>query len=292
MDGYRRFPKDEEFKREFMDKDIYSFRNRNYLLSKLENYNRKEPVNVASYTIEHIMPQNPNLSSEWREELGIYWGKIHEEYLNTIGNLTLTGYNPELSDKPFRDKRDMKSGFKDSPLRLNHSLASLEHWNRNEIETRAEYLANKAIEIWAFPVLSSSSIAYREKARHSYGKIEYTLADHNDLQGDIRELFEQLRKRILNIDASVKEEIKKQYIAYKTTTNFVDIVPQKTALRLSLNMRFDQINDPKGICRDVTNLGRWGNGDVEVKLSSPYQINDVMDLIYQSYTLHSENAVE
>src|SRR5205085_6152001 len=88
-DSYRRFPTDEEFEREFVVKDVYSLRNRNYLLRKLENYGRKETVDVESYTIEHIMPQNPNLTGEWKADLGPQWKEIQAKYLHTIGNLTV-----------------------------------------------------------------------------------------------------------------------------------------------------------------------------------------------------------
>ena len=100
-----RYPKDAEFKREFMIKNIFEFRNRNYLLRKLENHNRKESVNVEGYTIEHIMPQNIKNSKHWQDELGPDWEEVQGKYLHTIGNLTLTGYNAELSNKSFNEKR-------------------------------------------------------------------------------------------------------------------------------------------------------------------------------------------
>ena len=78
---------------------------------------------------------------------------------------------------------------------------------------------------------------------------------------------------ILNLDPTVREECKKLYIAYKTATNFVDVEPQMKGLRLFLNMKFSEINDPRGLCRDVTTLGHHGNGDVEISLSSPDQLN-------------------
>lgn len=102
------------------------------------------------------------------------------------------------------------------------------------------------------------------------------------------ELFEALRKRIVNLDASVREEAKKLYIAYKTTTNFVDIVPQKSGLRLSLNMRFDEINDPDGKCDDITDKGRWGNGDIEIRVSSHDEIEYALFLIRQSFEKHTD----
>jgi uncharacterized protein with ParB-like and HNH nuclease domain/predicted transport protein len=289
-DSYRRFPRDEEFKEQLLIKDVYNFRSRNYLLRKLENYNKKELVNVESCTIEHIMPQNENLSDEWKKELGEKWREVHDKYLHTIGNLTLTGYNPELSDKSFKEKRDMEGGFADSPIRLNGSLAKLGHWNEKEILNRANILSDLAVQIWGFPelaeeVLNKYKIIEKEKPEKTY-----TIEDHPYLsQGEaMRPLFEELRKRILNLDSSVKEDILKLYIAYKTTTNFVDIVPQKSRLRLSLNMQFDEVNDPNGICKDVTDKGRWGNGDVEIGISNFKELSYIMFLIKQAFDKVSE----
>ena len=70
-----------------------------------------------------------------------------------MGNLTLTGYNSEYSDRPFKQKRDMEGGFKQSPLRLNAGLGSCEQWNEQAIRTRAEKLAKGAVDIWALPVM-------------------------------------------------------------------------------------------------------------------------------------------
>ena len=107
----------------------------------------------------------------------------------------------------------------------------------------------------------------------------------------MRALFEELRKRILNLDSSVKEEILKLYIAYKATTNFVDIVPLKSKLALSLNMKFDEINDPKGICRDVAGKSRWGNGDAEVGISKFEELDYAMFLIKQAFNKISEEIL-
>ncbi len=98
-------------------------------------------------------------------------------------------------------------------------------------------------------------------------------------------LFTQLRQRILNIDSSVKEEIKKLYVAYKTFTNFVDIIPQKSKLRISLNVEFGEINDPKGICRDITEIGKWGNGDVDFSVKSEEELEYAMTLIQQAFEI-------
>ena len=289
-DSYRRYPRNNEFKQELLIKDVYNFRSRNYLLRKLENHDRKEVVDVEGYTIEHIMPQKEGLSDAWKKELGEKWKEVHEKYLHTIGNLTLTGYNLELSFKSFKEKRDMKGGFADSPIRLNNSLANLEHWNETEILNRAKILIEMAIKIWPCPELDDEIIKKYKKVEETKLEKEYSIEDHPYLKNDspMRSLFNELRKRILNLDSSVTEEILKLYIAYKTTTNFVDVVPQKSKLRLSLNMRFDEINDLKGLCRDVTDKGRWGNGDVELGISSFDELDYAMYLIKQAYNKRTE----
>ena len=123
LPSYRRFPSDEEFKQRLSARDLYNFPRRSYWLRRLENFGRKERVPVDEYTIEHILPQNENLSAKWREALGSEWQRVQASWLHTLGNLTLTGYNGEYSDRPFAEKRDMSGGFKESPLRLNEGLA-------------------------------------------------------------------------------------------------------------------------------------------------------------------------
>ncbi|MGK0290034.1 MAG: hypothetical protein ACI86H_001489 [bacterium] len=147
----RRFPKNTEFITALMIKDIYHFRNRKYLLEKLENFERKETISIGNYTIEHIVPQNLNLSQEWQEELGDDWGSIQEIYLHTIGNLTLTAYNSELSDHSFTKKKAIEGGFNESPLHLNSFLGKVDYWNESNINKRAKELANIAIQIWKYP---------------------------------------------------------------------------------------------------------------------------------------------
>ncbi|MGI9275103.1 MAG: hypothetical protein ACR2PT_09710 [Endozoicomonas sp.] len=95
----------------------------------------------------------------------------------------------------------------------------------------------------------------------------------------------------MRADESIHEGYLKLYVVVKFDTNFVDVVPQASALRLSLNMKFDDIHDPKGLCKDTTNLGRWGNGDVEVKLSEVSELPYVMELVQQVLDLQigSEN---
>jgi uncharacterized protein with ParB-like and HNH nuclease domain/predicted transport protein len=282
LPSYRRFPEDDEFKREIQMRDLYNLRTRSYFLRRMENHDRKERVLVDEYTIEHILPQNENLSQAWRNALGPEWKRIQDTWLHTLGNLTLTGYNSEYSDRPFEEKRDMNGGFKQSPLKLNEGLGEIERWTEMEIENRAKRLANEATKVWRSPQLSQGILdAYKEadKPATSYG-----IEDHPYIaKGSVmRPIFEAFRKEVLALDPVVNEEFLKLYVAYKAETNFVDVVPQASRLRLSLNVAFHEVYDPKGLCKDVTELGRWGNGDVEVGLSSLDELPYVLGLVRQS----------
>lgn len=284
LPSYRRFPRDDEFRRDFESRDLYKSRIRSYWLRRLENHERKERVVLDEYTIEHIMPQNDNLPSQWRADLGAEWQRVHETWLHTLGNLTLTGYNSEYSDRPFKEKRDMPGGFKESPLRMNQGLGALERWDEEQIQIRAKRLSGVAIDVWRFPLLSEDALAtYRKPGAP---KSTYTISDHPALLSEkMRPLFEAFRREVLALDPCVMEEYLKLYVAYKAETNFVDVVPQWNALRLSLNMKWQDLIDPKGICIDVSGKGRWGNGDVEIKLTSLDELPYVIGLVRQSLEL-------
>lgn len=291
LPSYRRFPRDEEFHRDLQTRDLYHFRSRSYWLRRFETYGRKEHVPVDEYTIEHIMPQNEKLGAAWQASLGPDWQDVQQKWLHTLGNLTLTGYNSEYSDRPFGEKRDMEGGFKDSPLKLNAGLRQLEDWNEVEINKRAQTLAEQAVQVWGGPRLDDATLdSYRPKKAAGD---TYSMKDHPHLfSPNILPLFEAFRKAVLALDECVNEEFLKLYVAYKAETNFVDVVPQAKQLRLSLNMQFPAVNDPKGICKDVTGLGRWGNGNVEVKISKLDELPYIIGLVRQSLELQLGNDGE
>lgn len=292
LPSYRRFPSDEEFRRDLCTRDLYNFPRRSYWLRRLENHGRKERIAIDEYTIEHILPQNPKLSAAWRQSLGDEWSRIQEQYLHTLGNLTLTGYNAEYSDRPFADKRDMSGGFKESPLHLNVGLGQLADWNETAIRQRAIRLADRALYIWSMPALDPEILATYQPEAGTKPE-PYGIKDHPYLLSEpMRSLFEAFRKEVLALDPCVSEEFLKLYVAYKAETNFVDVVPQKSRLRLSLNLPFADIHDPKGWCKDVTDLGRWGNGDIEVGLKSLDELSYIMGLVRQSYERQMGNGLE
>jgi uncharacterized protein with ParB-like and HNH nuclease domain/predicted transport protein len=290
LPSYRRFPGDDEFQRDVKVRDLYNFRSRSYWLRRLENYGRKERVVVEDYTIEHILPQNEDLSKEWQTELGKEWQRVQQQWVHTLGNLTLTGYNSEYSDRPFAYKRDQvidrngnPVGFAHSPLKLNLGLGKVLAWDEAAIMARADRLSRDTALVWKSPQLAEDVLTAYRPTSAKPGQ-SYSMADHPFLSsGPIRELFEALRKSILTLDPCINEEFLKLYVAYKAETNFVDVVPQAKRLLLVLNLGIAEIEDPKGLCRDISNIGRWGNGDVEVGLSNTDELPYVLGLVRQSF---------
>lgn len=151
--SYKRFSSDYEVREKLQTKDIYHFRLRKYLLEALENYYHKEPIdlNTANYTIEHIMPQNIEHNLSWQQMLGEDWQEVHSLYLHTLGNLTITGYNAEMSNKSFWEKVNGESGFKHSHLKLSESIAQCDVWNKKAIQRRTNILTDIILKIWKYP---------------------------------------------------------------------------------------------------------------------------------------------
>lgn len=281
---YRRFPRDEEFKHEIKARDLYNIRSRSYWLRRLENHGRKEQVSVNEYTTEHIMPQK--LTEAWRSMLGDGWQRVHNDFLHTLGNLTLTRYNSEFSNHSFAEKRDMKGGFKNSPLNINDGLGQLETWNDAAIQSRANQLAEKAVAVWKAPDLPDASLdLYRSDVEPEQMQLPYTINDYKHLpeEGHVRELFDSLRKEVRALDRGVTEVFLKTVIAYKAETNFVNVIPQARGLKLILNLSFHELQDPEKMARDVAEIGSLGTGDVEVHLRNSTELPYIMGLVRQAF---------
>jgi uncharacterized protein with ParB-like and HNH nuclease domain len=163
--GSQRFPRDAEVVSSLKDKDMYNTKakTRAYFFDRIENHKNKEHVDVSSsdITIEHIFPQNPD--AIWRRSLdsGEY-STLAEKYLNTIGNLTLSGNNGKLGNKSFEAKRDMnidggEEGYKFSRLWLNRDLKDYTSWGVSKVEERAEAIANRFLEIWPEPIVDMNA---------------------------------------------------------------------------------------------------------------------------------------
>lgn len=284
LESYKAFPKDEAFEAEFLVKDIYNFRNWKYLLEKIENHDKKERISADNYTIEHIMPQNTKNSDARKKEIWENRREVYEKYLHTIGNITLTWYNSEYSDKSFQEKKAMDwKWFNYSPVGLNWMIKDTEVWNEEAIIKRAKQLAEFAKHVWWYKKLDDDTLAKYVVKESEHDKHEWTYANHKQLIWDMMELFQKLKEKILWLHPDVREEVQKLYIAFKYQTNFVDIEPQKTKLRLTLNMDFEEIKDPRWICKDVTWTGAWWNGNVSVHLGDESDLDYILWLIKQSF---------
>ncbi|GAA6889988.1 hypothetical protein CHC151_06330 [Helicobacter pylori] len=225
------------------------------------------------------MPQK--LDEEWKKALGQDYERIHNQYLHTIGNLTLTGYNQKYGNKSFQEKRGMEKGFKNSPLRLNQSLKDLESFGEEEIEKRANDLADWALKIWTYPKLDAETLEKYKPKKDKKEKKVYDLSSYK-FGSHSRELFDILSKEIKALDEKIAEKFNQDYISYIFDKNFVDIVVQTKDLKLYLNMKFNELQDEKNLARDMTNKGHLGNGDIEVKLETKENIPYCLGLIKQA----------
>jgi uncharacterized protein with ParB-like and HNH nuclease domain len=209
--GSQRFPKNKEVIDVFKLKDVYNIKskNRTYLLERLENFDNREPVMIEGnpdITIEHIFPQNPD--AKWKIELGTdEYNFIKENYLNTIGNLTLSGNNGRLGNKPFIFKRDLeKAGYKDSRLWLNKYLSIAEKWDKTEIERRFDLLAERFLKIWKYPAIEidesieNNEINIFEADEPKHKKLEYAIFFDQKLEiTQVSKLFLEVFKQLFEL---------------------------------------------------------------------------------------------
>ncbi len=285
LDSYKRFPSDEEFYREIKIKDIYNFQRSKYLLGKLENFDTKEKITLSNYSIEHIMPQT--LTDNWKQTLGENFDNIHSTYLNTLGNLTLTGYNSELSNHDFEKKRKMKNGFTYSPIRLNHMLKDINEWNEREIEYRGDILSELALNVWKYPVYSNAYIP-DSGIEETVGK-NYGLSDYSNANDESTKLYEKIKTHVMNMDPNIKEKYNKLYIVFKYRSNLVSIIFNAEGLVVNLNGTIDELHDENNLLTDLRKKGHWATGESEIKVVSLEDLPYVFDLINQVYGLQKES---
>ncbi len=147
LKGNGEFPDDTNIENSIIEKDVYKNILAKFILTKLESLNSKEKIDTANITIEHIMPRT--LTDNWEKLIGDNYKDIHDKYVNTIGNLTLTGYNSELSNKSLEEKQEM---YEDSKfLFLNKDILDLKIWNENIIIERSKRLIKKLLEYYKYP---------------------------------------------------------------------------------------------------------------------------------------------
>lgn len=214
-------PTDEEFALALKEKNLYR-KNAlcKYLLSAIENQS-KEKVETESLSIEHIMPQNKNLSKAWQTMLGENWEQVHERYLHTLGNLTLTGYNTELGDKPF----DVKKNMLENPETPTHitilyqDVLNKDAWNEATIKERAIRLSNTILKLFsnkpAETVIDFSDPRYKEYKATNPGDATYKQVNYYELLGErvavdsFASMTRSIAEKLYDLDSSVIEEMAK-----------------------------------------------------------------------------------
>lgn len=166
------FPDDILLKEKLMLRNSYKFIHIKYVLEQIELRQGKEVVAFDELTIEHIMPQS--LSAKWKIDLGKKAAEIYEKYINCIGNLTLTGYNSEISNKSFEEKKNM---YKESNIYINKYLAAFDTWGEAEIIKRSEWIINEICSIWKCPDIINSGEAVADT------RTEFDITDEADVTG-------------------------------------------------------------------------------------------------------------
>lgn len=213
--GTGRFPTDQEIEISLNEKDLYNIqsKNRNYMFEMLENYNNREYVNTSNeeITIEHIFPQNPN--EDWRQNLSLEELTLFKDkYLNTIGNLTLSGNNGALSNNSFTEKKNMninggEQGYIYSRMWLNEYLKKIDNWSTNEYLERQKIIYSRFLKIWDYPDVDTSQFdIYDEEiifnADPTNKKLEYFIFEDSKVEAyDITELYMYVLKELFDRNA-------------------------------------------------------------------------------------------
>lgn len=299
MDNYKEFPTDDRFISAFKEKDIYNSRLRKYTLAKLENnYHPKAKMNLDGnddVTIEHVLPENKNLNAYWKEKLGADWQELQKKYLHTIGNLTFSNraYNSEMQDYSFEEKLKIDGGIKYSNYRLSDDVANSEKWDIEEIKKLTEKRAKEALEIWKRPTLSDEKLKKYsniiKKENHYYENMEH----YTKMRKEINDKYDELDRRILELDSNIIKVYTKCYVAYKYDyNNFIEIIIYKNSVDIVMDMEFESIMDEKGICKNITSMGKWGTGNIQVKVKEDADIEYIMSLIKQSFENIKLESVE
>lgn len=281
----RRFPSDTEFCDALETRDVYAMRSCAYLLDRLEN-DSKEKIDTSAFTIEHVLPQNENLSQAWRDMLGPGWKSTRETWLHRLGNLTLTGYNAEYSDRAFDEKKTMAKGFNDSPLRLNRYIREQARWTEAEIEARGKALAHKAVKVWPGLSVDMEAVRTAELEEHRAAAAQHTI-DAVGFDPEGRKLFDALRPHLLALGADVVELCGAKSIVYRVFDHFLEILPRSRRILLLANIDFDDLGDPSGIAQDASDYAFITNaseaGGVLFSLQDATQVQAAMHVVRQAY---------
>ena len=292
-----RFPDDEEFATALSAKQVYLMRGKYkaYLFERFENFGTIETKDVYThldnnvYTIEHIMPQH--LTPAWTEALGANATEIHSTWLHRLANLTLTGYNPNLSNKTFAEKRDSEEGgYKASGLKMNQKISNKESWGLPELEERNAEMITLAKKIWSYPQTAfvpaekefdsctlddeNAELTGRDIAKYSYQNVEQPVTSWTDM-------FEHVVKFLHHKDKSILSSLAYSSSSSTDLVNYVNSTEE--GLRSAL-----KIDDHIFVERNTSTAMKIS---ILRRLFVLYDV-DPMDLVFYLKDAESEKAAE
>ena len=222
--------------------------------------------------------------------LGGDWEQAHHDWVNRLGNLTLTAYNSEYSNRSFAEKKAICGGFDHSAVRLNAQVRQQANWTVVEIEERGLQLAQRALKIW--PFLNPEDEFVRRKDIELLRERESRRGfDTLNINGQAKALLVGLDKAIREIDQGVISPIERSSVCYYNPDYFLEILPSGNHLRLLLGINIEDLDDPTGIAEDIrgfsyvrhaTNNHPYG---AQVWLSNESQIGPAVSLIGQGYEM-------
>lgn len=231
----QRFPTDDEFLPQLVSRPLYNSRDLcKAMLVRLErDYSPKELSVTEPLTIEHILPQNEDLSAPWRSMLGDHWQEVQARLKHTIGNLTLTGYNSELGDLPFEKKKTLESpkGYQSSKMLMTRDVAKQERWDGVTITARGEQLGQRARSLWAMPDLPAEEL---QALKYEGGKKSFNDAWERlqGLSSPLVDVFTEMDSRLGQLDG-VTRKVNKRNVEYrKGKRNFIELSTDDTALHI------------------------------------------------------------
>ena len=281
--GTRRFPRDAMFRDQLRNFPLYTSKAVcKYMLTRLEHGHHKERFELDDLQIEHIMPQT--LTDEWREDLGERWGEIHDKYVHTIGNLTLTAHNPEMSNMSFSEKQNT---YQKSELSLTRNLVSHKVWGEGEIVERATRLAETAASLWKCP--KEHALDYVETDTMEEEYLEWT---------DLEDLWHALKKEISSSCSGVEFYMTQVYGAFRLPVygrvkgvGICSLEARRSKIYLTYNTKVSNgIIKTSRFVENISNVGHYAVGDFRSTITAEDDIKKIVELVKTVWESKSKQA--
>jgi predicted transport protein len=230
------------------------------------------------------MPQGENIPNHWKEMIGDNWKDIFDKYVHTIGNITLTLYNSELSNKSFEKKKDMPGGFRESGLKLNKFVVNSDTWGEKEIKERADQLYKECLKIFPYPDVEKDILdKYKDKKITQ----EYTLEKHSNYNNiEVKNIFDKLLKFSKNINPNLELNIKKIYINIIENEDIIAcLILNKNYISFNF-YNWEEIIDENQLISDLTNKNHWGVGDARIFINEETFIKSksIIEQVIEKYS--------